>query len=256
MGIKLKYPVVLCHGFLALGNFSWQRTNMFGYFTKIRKVIEPKSIKVYEPIVAPSDKVEKRADELNAFIKKEIEEEMVHLVCHSMGGLDARLLASKLDQKDRIISITTIATPHHGTPFADWCVDKIYHPRVNNFLNLLGITLAGIYNLTTEGAFLFNESTPDNPNVRYFSFSSMQSIYKITPIFIFPSRIISKADKDNPDNDGLVPEYSSHWTGYVNKIYADHLGTLGYITMPNAKEDFDYKNFYADLINLLAQTEN
>ena len=51
----------------------------------------------------------------------------IHLIGHSTGGLDARLaviptaaLPTSADIKacDRVASIVTIATPHHGTPLA------------------------------------------------------------------------------------------------------------------------------------------
>jgi hypothetical protein len=48
----------------------------------------------------------------------------IHLVGHSTGGLDVRLLASPSawpelpDWFDRVQSVTTIATPHYGTPLA------------------------------------------------------------------------------------------------------------------------------------------
>ena len=43
----------------------------------------------------------------------------VHLIGHSLGGLDSRFLISKLGMADRVLSLTTIGTPHHGTPLAD-----------------------------------------------------------------------------------------------------------------------------------------
>jgi triacylglycerol esterase/lipase EstA (alpha/beta hydrolase family) len=48
----------------------------------------------------------------------------IHLIGHSTGGLDVRLLASPSawpelpEWFDRVQTVTTIATPHHGTPLA------------------------------------------------------------------------------------------------------------------------------------------
>src|SRR5688500_6244987 len=42
------------------------------------------------------------------------------LVGHSMGGLDARFVASRLDPRERIRHVVTVGTPHRGTAVADW----------------------------------------------------------------------------------------------------------------------------------------
>src|SRR5262249_5187529 len=38
----------------------------------------------------------------------------VHVFAHSMGGLDARYMISRLGMAKRVLSLTTIATPHRG----------------------------------------------------------------------------------------------------------------------------------------------
>ena len=38
----------------------------------------------------------------------------VHLICHSFGGVDARLALSEMGLSDKVHSLTTLATPHHG----------------------------------------------------------------------------------------------------------------------------------------------
>ncbi|KAI8451378.1 triacylglycerol lipase [Phakopsora pachyrhizi] len=49
-----------------------------------------------------------------------------NLLGHSMGGLDARYLISRLrPEKYRVKSLTTICTPHRGSPFMDWCMANI-----------------------------------------------------------------------------------------------------------------------------------
>jgi triacylglycerol lipase len=46
----------------------------------------------------------------------------VNLMAHSMGGLDCRYLISKVRPEEYTpLSLTTFSTPHHGSPFMDWC---------------------------------------------------------------------------------------------------------------------------------------
>ena len=37
-----------------------------------------------------------------------------------MGGLDARYMIASLGMEARVLSLTTVGTPHRGTAFADW----------------------------------------------------------------------------------------------------------------------------------------
>ena len=43
----------------------------------------------------------------------------LNVVAHSMGGLDMRYAIAHLDIAEKIESLTTVATPHHGTYLAD-----------------------------------------------------------------------------------------------------------------------------------------
>ena len=46
----------------------------------------------------------------------------INFLAHSMGGLDCRHLISHLKPEEYIpLSLTTISTPHGGSPFMDWC---------------------------------------------------------------------------------------------------------------------------------------
>lgn len=50
----------------------------------------------------------------------------VNLLAHSMGGLDARYLISHLPPTTHpVLSLTTIATPHRGSPFMDYLRDVL-----------------------------------------------------------------------------------------------------------------------------------
>jgi triacylglycerol lipase len=64
------------------------------------------------------------ADELTGSKAKEKFEpdKKIHIIAHSMGGLDARLLISRnlKGLRDRIASLTTLCTPHEGSLAADF----------------------------------------------------------------------------------------------------------------------------------------
>ena len=46
----------------------------------------------------------------------------VNFLAHSMGGLDCRHLISRIKPTDYVpLSLTTVSTPHRGSPFMDWC---------------------------------------------------------------------------------------------------------------------------------------
>jgi triacylglycerol esterase/lipase EstA (alpha/beta hydrolase family) len=54
------------------------------------------------------------------------------------GGLDCRYLASQLKpEKFKVSSVTTIATPHRGSPFADYLIDQVLGRWSPSLLSLL-----------------------------------------------------------------------------------------------------------------------
>ena len=54
-----------------------------------------------------------------------------HLIAHSMGGLDSRFLITHLQptSDNRILSLTTIGSPHRGSPIADLIVEQVQKDR-------------------------------------------------------------------------------------------------------------------------------
>ena len=70
--------------------------------------------------LSPTAGIVHRAGQLRDYLNQVSPIEPVHIIAHSMGGLDARYMISRLDMADRVLSLTTIATPHRGSPFADW----------------------------------------------------------------------------------------------------------------------------------------
>jgi len=85
-----------------------------------------------------------------------------------LDGLDARaLLSSDLAWSGRILSLTTIATPHLGSSLADFA--KLRVGRIYRLLEALGIDHQGFLDVTCKAARLFNEATPAPEEIPCFS---------------------------------------------------------------------------------------
>lgn len=131
-----------------------------------------------------------------------------------MGGIDCRYLTTHLTKrKFSVLSITTIATPHRGSTFANHFLATLGKGRMDSFLSLLDLLPNGggdgkaFECLTIESMRKFNEEVPDVPGVKYFSWGS---VYE--PGFVdtwkWPHSVV--LEKEGP-NDGLVSVESAKW---------------------------------------------
>lgn len=96
------------------------------------------------------------------------------------GGLDCRYLTTHLNhRKFRVLSITTVATPHRGSSFADHFIATLGKERIPQFVSLLEMLPNGggdgkaFDSLTVESMRKFNEETPDVEGVKYFSWGAV-----------------------------------------------------------------------------------
>ena len=90
-----------------------------------------------------------RAAELKRFLRERFPNEKVHVIAHSMGGLDARYMISRLGMEDRVLSLTTVGTPHRGSKYADWGIRRLSR-SVKPFLQFWGVPTDAFDDLTTE----------------------------------------------------------------------------------------------------------
>lgn len=91
-----------------------------GYsFIPMKKKMEAKGCDCLIPSLKPAD-ARSGIETLAAQLKKEIDtewgdQENIHIVAHSMGGLVSRYYLQELGGHTRCNSLTTMGTPHHGT---------------------------------------------------------------------------------------------------------------------------------------------
>ena len=227
-------PIVLHHGLFGVGDIKIGPIKL-SYFRGIDRAITDRGHPLILSRVHPTGSIERRARELKATILRQLRaqtfakgrrdaNEKLVILAHSMGGLDARYMISKLGMDDRVKALVTITTPHRGSPFADWCVLH-FEKRFGAYrlLNSLGVDVQAGNDLTTSSCRKFNEDVPDSPNVKYFSVSAARP-WNLVPPFALPSwRVVQDAEGDN---DGLVSVKSSTWGTHLGVWPADHWHTI------------------------------
>ncbi|KAG8893210.1 hypothetical protein FRC01_013724, partial [Tulasnella sp. 417] len=119
-------PIVLCHGlygFDVMGPASFQRQ----YWSEVLEVLRNKiKADVIVTSVPPTGSIQDRAKVLDEKLRELAKGQEVNFFGHSMGGLDCRQLITHIRPNEYTpLSLTTIATPHRGSPFMDWCSHNI-----------------------------------------------------------------------------------------------------------------------------------
>ncbi|KAG9293182.1 hypothetical protein G9A89_010519 [Geosiphon pyriformis] len=122
-----KLPLVLCHGlfgFDKLGPRSFPLLQIH-YWGGIQEALQKIGAQVIVTKVPRTGGIRSRARELHRTLEKTLAGSEINLLAHSMGGLDCRYLIAHLPpEKCTIRSLTTVGTPHRGSPFMDWCRDN------------------------------------------------------------------------------------------------------------------------------------
>jgi triacylglycerol lipase len=200
-------PIVLVHGILGFNQLTLGGARIAEYFRLIPEALRAAGHVVPEPPrLNPAGSVAERAQDLKQYLLEygEVTGRKVHLIAHSMGGLDSRFMISNLGMEDRIWSLTTIGTPHHGSPVADIVVTGS-DPVLNRFMDHLGIDIQGVFDLTTSVCRRFNDAVADAPNVRYFSIAGQFVPHRILGV---PQGILGLTheiiQQTEQHNDGVV----------------------------------------------------
>lgn len=188
-----RYPVVLVPGFFGFKKMGVGPVHVGRYFRGVEERLKQRGVVVGTAYVGLINGVEDRAANLKREIDRLFPTGKVNLIAHSTGGLDSREMICRLGMADRVASLTTIATPHLGTPVADWVQFAVGPGKpLDKFFKALGINDEVFHNLTTTWCARFNERTPDDPRIRYFSLGGAQRWPLVTPLLI-PFALMMKA---------------------------------------------------------------
>ncbi len=127
--------------YLTPGMFGFGKLATYDYFAHVARALRQRFTRAGEELethvvdVEPTASIRRRAAHLSNLIAATARDDRgetgpIHILGHSTGGLDARLAASpsarlpvdreRLAWLARLCSVTTMSTPHHGTPLASF----------------------------------------------------------------------------------------------------------------------------------------
>lgn len=265
------YPIVLSHGL-----FGWGDTDGSGlisivnYWGGMDSYLKSQGARVYAPGKSPTQSNEVRAGELKTKINYWMAANgytKVNIMGHSQGGLDSRYMISNLGMSSKVRVLTTISTPHRGSPIADIlsaAIPSWLQPFVGAVVQGLvyiaygGATqqdaLAAMASLTKAGLTAFNSYTPNASATRYYSYGSYMTwadpIQHPLMFLIYPACAAGGLFQgQGASNDGLVPYSSQQWGTWKGKpsysIFTsgvDHLQASNSLNSGNLW--YDVEGFY------------
>ena len=251
------FPIILAHG---IARFDILREllaaeiglppnpldDQFQYFRNIRTYLNGHGFnEVFNTNVDFAGSLALRSEQLKLRVDDVLDRtgaEKVHIIAHSMGGLDARRMIVDLEMAGRVASLTTIGTPHLGTVLADQVIANGGTMLIEALEKAVNIDLDGFRDLTTGACDEFNRRAEDAEAENAVFYQTFASSQKSRNVFLplLPSWFAIRAL--DGANDGLVSARSQRWkselagSGGQRKpirrnefpIPADHLNQVGW----------------------------
>ena len=285
------YPIVLAHGFFGFEEFAGIDFATYFYGVKAHLAENGEPL-VFTPAVDPFNDSTFRGQQLIGAIQEILAQtghEKVNLIGHSQGGLDARVAAH--ERPDLVASVSTFATPHHGTPVADVVLGLLQNPDAKSFVDwLVKMASAPLYDqagqetalskpmqlFSEQGIAEFNAQYVDRAGVRYFSLAGRSDwqlggaacasddpppfvaayqgeLDPIDPLLSLTETFLDGGIGNPYANDGLVRAADAKWGTFLGCVPADHLDQIGHLfgDSPGLGNGFDHLGLYADLIAFL-----
>ncbi|MGI6722484.1 MAG: esterase/lipase family protein [Anaerovoracaceae bacterium] len=215
---KTKYPLVLVHG------IGYSGDDERAYWGRTAYALEAEGATLYFGGQPGRAGVRECAEVLRDNISQIAERcGRVNLIAHSKGGIESRYMISCLGMADKVASLTTLGTPHHGVATMD-AMRKIGLLPFFLFLFRSMVRLGGgnmegsekaLDQMTADFMGVFNEMVPDAAGVYYQSYAFDMVSGSTDPGFAFFHSVIESCESDN---DGLVSLDSARW-GEFRGVY-------------------------------------
>lgn len=294
VGSRTRHAIVLAHGFDASPTNRWGFQGVAEALTADGHVVHVAAVPPYETPAVRAKALALHVDAAIAACKRVsgCDATKVNIIAHSMGGLDSRVLISKLNYGDRVASLTTISSPHRGTNVADVAlglvpgvaddaIDALAKCWSRSFTsedlarsaNLRGVLEA----LAESNAPSFNRDTPNDARVFYQSWAGVSSAAWLPNpkdlvacegkflsyrerrdgihASLAPMAALTAHGSELRPNDGMATVESAKWGEFRGCIPADHLDEVG-TGVPEGGHlwtGFDHKRFYRNVAFDLAR---
>ena len=259
--MKTRYPIMLVHGLMIKDAFfmkSWG---------KIDTMLLSQGYTVFKSRTDGVGTVEYNASVLKnevLDVLKKTNSEKINIIAHSKGGLDAKYMITKLDMAKHVASLTTLCTPHRGSPVASGIMNmpkpavKLLAAVINTAYRVLGDKNPDSYNAGLE---LMRVKTPESETMNIADGVMCQSFSANIPkgeekqdfVMAIPAVFSRFMEKDRA-TDGLVPRDSAIFGNYKGDCLDGSVSHTEIVDfMVNAKKRDKILAFYSELCQDLAK---
>lgn len=259
--LHTKYPIFLCHGFGAIGSLV-KPSPLHDPCMLMRE----HGVLAFAPNGVPYASIETRAKNWVRLITQVCDKhgyEKVNVIAHSMGGLDIRCALSHMGIAPKIASLTTVATPHHGTYLADLILKtpEIITEKLSDLVDWFGNNvypreksevLSSVEQLCQ--GYVQEEFNPDTPNLEgfpYFSYSASVgkgTNFPLNPVFLFQNtQIFGKEGV----NDSFVSVNSAIWGEHLGTVTLSHTHQINVQVSKEARPR--YNDFWIGTVKKLSE---
>lgn len=257
--MKTKYPIILVHGIIA------KDIKFFKCFGQIDRILKIQGFHVYKSGVDGFGTIETNALQLKEEIMQIMKAEgvdKVNLIGHSKGGLDSKYMVQKLDMAKHVASLTTLCTPHLGSPIASYILRlpkwmlKIIAFYLNVWYRILGDKNPDSLKVCEELATVIDlkeDTLATIPSVYTQSYSTTMERRRDDIVMRIP--LIFSHRLEEKESDGLVSKDSSKYGTYRGRALDDesisHSEIIDFM-VKRKKKDKIY-SFYSSLCEELVE---
>lgn len=214
--MQTKYPILLVHGIVL------KESKFFKAFGKIGKQLKAQGYCVYISRQDGFGTIENNAQQLKEQIEEILQKENVekiNLIAHSKGGLDCKYLISELQMENRVASLTTLCTPHKGSPVASRIMKlskfilKFVAFWINFWYRIFGDKHPDAYTVCKQLQLHDDEELLTFSDKVYCqSFST--TMKKVKDDFVMGIPLLVSKHSQKEETDGLVPVESAMFENY------------------------------------------
>jgi triacylglycerol lipase len=241
--------LVLAHGLFGFERIGVGPWTLATYFRGIPEFLRSMGINVIVTRVHPTAGIAFRARKLRERINEVYPAGPLHIIGHSMGGLDARQLISDDHWAPRVLSLTTIATPHLGSSLSVAATARL--GPVYRMLRSIGWDHQGFTDLLPDAIRGWHETLPVPPEIPLYSVAGNPAPHDVCrPL----RRLYDYLADQEGDNDGLVTVPSAGGFGTVlDPSPVDHLRQMNWCSgLPGQVVRSDVRTLYRRIVRTIA----